>query len=190
MNLPVLRATGLALIVLAVAACGAGGPSATATPSAPASAAPATYAEFDAAFCGAFTSLIRAVGNPDAGTPSVLSRALDDAVKTHDGSAAERAAGAMIAELEAGRQQAAIAARWPPAAAAMGQMDKLLLAYEAATTAKRALATGPAGVADPDKAFEQAGGAQAWAAALTGVSKLVPPAGASPQPCKAFSGQV
>jgi hypothetical protein len=197
MKLPVLRAAGLALIVLAVAACGSGASpgapasrGAPASPSVPPSAAPLTYAEFDAAFCRAFTSLIRAVGNPDAGTPSVLSKALDDAVKTHDGIAAERAAGAMIAELEVGRQQAAIAARWQPAATAMADMDRLLLAYEASTTAKRALATGPAGVADPQKAFEQAGGAQAWSGMLQSTSTLVPPPGASPQPCKAFSGQV
>jgi hypothetical protein len=174
------------LIVLTVAACGSGAPN---TPSAAPSVAPATFDDFSTAFCGAFTSLIRAVGNPDAGTPSVLSKALDDAVKAGDGVAADRAAAAMMSELESGRQQTAAAARWQPTAATMAQMDRLPVAFEALTTAKRALAHTP-GSADPQKAFEQAGGAQAWAGLADGVGSMAVPSGASPKPCPAFSGQV
>ena len=66
MKLHPLRAAVAALIVATVAACGSVG---TSAPSAPPSAAPATFASFSADFCGAFTSLVRAIGNPDANTP-------------------------------------------------------------------------------------------------------------------------
>jgi hypothetical protein len=188
MKLHSLRASAAAvLIVLTVAACGSGAPSAP--PSAAASVAPATFDDFSTAFCGAFTSLIRAVGNPDAGTPSVLSKALDDAVKAGDAVGADRAAAAMMTELESGRLQTAAAARWQPTAATMAQMDRFLVAFEAMTAAKRALAHTP-GSADPQKAFEQAGGVQAWAGLMSGVGSMPVPSGASPKPCPAFSGQV
>jgi hypothetical protein len=183
MNLHPLRAAVVALIVATVTACG----SSAAT--APPSDVPATFADFSTAFCGAFTSLIRAVGNPDAGTPSVMSKALDDAVKARDGAGADRAAEAMLNELEAGRRQTAAAARWQPTAAIMVHMDRLLVAFEAMTAAKRALAHAP-GSADPQKAFEQAGGVEAWAGLFDGVGSMPLPSGASPAPCKAFSGQV
>ena len=186
----ILRTVGLAVVAVALAACGAGAATSSPSASAAPSAAPATYADFSTAFCGAFTSLIRAVGNPDAGTPSALSKVLDDAVKAHDGLAAEKAAAAMTAELEAGRVLAASAGRWQPAAAAMTQMDRLLVAFEAMTAAKRAVATGAPGAVDPQKAFEQAGGVAAWSGALQGAATLPIPAGASPAPCKAFSGSI
>jgi hypothetical protein len=153
-------------------------------------APPATYAEFDASFCAAFTSLIRAVGNPDAGTPSALSRTLDDAVRAGDAPAADQAAAAMTAELETGRRHAAAAARWQPATGAMAQMDRLLVAFEVMTTAKRAVAAKVPGAADPQKAFEQAGGVQAWTAVLSGVTTLPIPSGSMPAPCKAMSGSL
>lgn len=183
----VRAAAAAALIVLTVAACGSGAPSAP--PSVAPSLAPATFDEFSTAFCGAFTSLIRAVGNPDAGTPSVLSKALDDAVKAGDGAAADRAAAAIMTELESGRQQTAVAARWQPTAATMAQMDRLLVAFETMTSAKRALAHTP-GSPDPYKAFADAGGVQAWAGLGEGVGSMALPSGASPKPCPAFSGQV
>jgi hypothetical protein len=184
MKLSFLCSAAIGFVVVAVAACSVGAPSASP------SAAAASYADFDSAFCGAFTSLIRAVGNPDAGTPSVMSTALDYALAAGDAAATDRAASAMLAELETGRQQAALAARWQPAAATMVQMDRVLVAFEALTAAKRAAAAHDPGAVDPQKAFEQAGGAQAWSALLTGVSTIPVPAGASPQPCRAMSGQL
>ena len=183
MNVHALRAAALAVVVLAVAACGSGAPSV-----AP-SLAPATFDEFSMQMCGAFTSLFRAVGNPDANTPSVMSKALDDAVKAGDGPAADRAAAAMMTELESARVQTAAAARWQPTAAIMVQMDRLIVAFEALTTAKQTLAHTP-GSPEPFKAFEQAGGREAWAGVVGGVGSMPIPSGASPQPCKAFSGQV
>jgi hypothetical protein len=181
-----LRALGLALVATIAVACGSAAPAGS--PSAPASAPPATFAEYDASFCGAFTSLIRAVGNPDAGTPSVLSKKLDDAVRAGDALAGDQAAAAMTAELETGRRHAAAAARWQPAAAAMAQMDRLLVAFEAMTMAKRAVAAKVPGAPDPQQAFEQAGGVQAWSGMLSGVSTLPIPSGTVPAPCRALSG--
>ena len=186
-----LRVGALALIAVGAVACGSGAPvasSSTAPSSAP-SAAAATYTDFDTAFCGSFTNLIRAVGNPDAGTPSVLSKKLDDAVKAGDSLAAEQAAAAMLRELETGRQQAGAAARWQPAAETMAQMDRLLAAFEAMTVAKRAVATHTPGAVDPQKAFEAAGGVVAWSAVLQGVSTLPIPSGAVPRDCPAMRGQ-
>jgi hypothetical protein len=71
----------------------------------------------------------------------------------------------------------------------MAHMDRLLVAFEAMTTAKRALAHTP-GSADPQKAFEQAGGVQAWGGVVGGVGSMPVPSGASPKPCPAFSGQL
>ena len=180
-------AAAAALIVLTVAACGSGAPSAP--PLVAPSLAPATFDEFSTQLCGAFTSLFRAVGNPDANTPSVMSKALDDAVEAGDGPAADRAAAAMMAELESARVQAAAAARWQPTAATMVQMDRLIVAFEALTTAKQTLAHTP-GSPEPYKAFEQAGGREAWAGVVGGVGSMPVPSGASPKPCSAFSGQV
>jgi ABC-type uncharacterized transport system auxiliary subunit len=180
------RAVVAALIVLTLAACGSS--SASVPPSVVPSLAPATFDEFSTQMCGAFTSLFRAIGNPDANTPSVMSKVLDDAVKAGDGPAADIAAAPMMAELESARVQAAAAARWQPTAATMVQMDRLIVAFEALTKAKQTLAHTP-GSPEPFKAFEAAGGREAWAAVVDGVGSMSVPAGASPQPCRAFSGQ-
>jgi hypothetical protein len=92
-------------------------------------------------------------------------------------------------ELEAGRRFAATAARWQPGATTAASLDRLLLAFEAWTSAKVATAT-PSSAIDPQAAFQQAGGADAWTATIQGVGTTAVPAGASPTPCKAFSGQL
>jgi hypothetical protein len=74
-------------------------------------------------------------------------------------------------------------------AAVTVQLDRLIVAFEALTTAKKTLAHTP-GSPEPFRAFEQAGGREAWAAVSDGVGRMALPSGASPQPCKAFSGQV
>jgi hypothetical protein len=155
------------------------------------SASPATFSDYDAAVCGAFTSLIRAYGNPDTDTPSVMRRALDDAVAANDPAAAERASAAMLNELETGRRFAATAARWQPGASVAASLDRLLLAFEAWTSAKLAVLTDPSAI-DPQTAFEQAGGVEAWTGTLQGVMTVQVPPGASPTPmtCRAFSGEI
>jgi len=169
-------------LTLIAVACGSGSQGS-------ASLAAATFSDYDAAFCGAFTSLIRAYGNPDTNAPSVMRTALDDAVAAGDRVGAERASVAMLAELEAGRRLAATAARWQPGAATAGHLDRLLVAFEAWTAAKRDRASDPSAI-DPQTAFEQAGGLEAWTATIQGVSTIPAPAGSSPAPCRAFTGQV
>ncbi|MEO8470424.1 MAG: hypothetical protein ABI573_12265 [Chloroflexota bacterium] len=176
-----VRTITIALFMLAAAACGTGTPSAI-TPKV------ATFEESSTAFCAAFGSLIRAVGNPDAGTPSVLSKSLDDAVAAGDIASADRAAAAITSELESGRQQAAEAARWQPAEPETAALDRVLVAFEGAITAKRAAAGHGPGSIDPQAAFEQAGGVEAWSALLAAVGSMPVPPGASPKPCPAFSG--
>jgi hypothetical protein len=177
-----VRAGALALLTFIVVACASGGQP---SPSAP----PATFSDYDAAICGAFTSLIRAYGNPDTDSQSVTRKALEDAVAAGDPAAAQQAATAMLNELEAGRRLAASAARWQPGASTAASLNRLLLAFEAWTSAELALAAN-ASALDPQTAFERAGGVEAWTATLQGVGTTPVPAGASPMPCRAFSGQI
>lgn len=177
-----LHALTVMLIVILAAACGAGAPTVAPTPTS------ASFEEYETGVCSAFGSLLRAVGNMDAGTPSVLSKSLDDAVAAGDVTAADRAAAKVTSELETGRQQATAAGRWPPARPTMAAMDTLFVALEAATTAKLAAVRHTPGAVAPQSVFEQAGGVQAYAAMVQGISTMQPPAGASPQPCPAFSG--
>jgi len=144
----------LAVLVLAVAACSS--PAAS-------SLAPATFEEFASNACDAFSAMFRAVGNPDAGTDSELSEALDEAVRRGDPAEAGRLAEAITVELEAGRQSASRAAAWPPGLAMMSQLDRVLLAFEAKVDAQRQAAGKPA-APDPQAAFEAAGGPVAWGA--------------------------
>ena len=108
----------LAILALTVAACSA--PAAS-------SLAPATFEEFATNACDAFAAMFRAVGNPDAGTDSELSKALEEAVQRGDPAEAGRLAEAITTELESGRQAASRAAAWPPGFAAMSELDRLLL---------------------------------------------------------------
>jgi hypothetical protein len=184
-----IRATALVLAVAAAAASASACSGVAAPATVAPSPAPPTFEAFSATMCSSFTSLFRAVGNPDANTPSVMSKALDDAVRSGDAAAADVAASAIIAELEAARAQALDAARYQPAAATMGQLEKLILAYEVMTGAKKAVAARLPGAIDPGVAFKNAGGVTAWQGTVSGIGRLQVPAGASPQPCRAFSGQ-
>ena len=115
--------------------------------------------------------------------------ALEEAVEAGDAAATERASTAMLSELEAGRRLAASAARWQPGATTAASLDRLLVAFEAWTSAKLALVANPSAM-DPQTAFEQAGGAEAWTATLQGMQQTPLPPDASPTPCPAFSGEV
>jgi hypothetical protein len=179
-----VRAGALVLLTFIAVACGS-----EAQPSPSPSAPPATFSDYDAAICGGFTSLIRAYGNPDTNAPSRMRTALEDAVAAGDAAAAEQASTAMLNELEAGRQFAATAARWQPGATTAASLDRLLLAFEAWTSAELALAANPSAM-DPQKAFEQAGGVEAWTATLQGIQGTPVPPDASPTPCRAFSGEI
>ena len=95
----------LAIVLLTVAAC-----------SAPAASSVATcdVRGFAANACDAFSAMFRAVGNPDAGTDSELSKALDEAIRRGDPAETDRLAQAITTELESGRQAASLASAWPP----------------------------------------------------------------------------
>jgi hypothetical protein len=170
--------------LLACLALACGSPSQSAP-----SARPATFNDYDAAICGAFTSLIRAYGNPDVNSQSVMRKALDDAVAAGDAPAAQRASVAMLNELESGRRLAATAAQWQPGAGTAASLDRLLVAFETWTSAKVALVANPA-AGDPQTSFERAGGVEAWTATLQGVGTTPVPPGATPIPCRAFTGQL
>jgi hypothetical protein len=128
--------------------------------------AASSYEEYFVAACAAFDGLFRAVGNPDTGSDSDLSRALDAAMTAGDVAAAERAAAGMATELKTAREQVAVAAGWAPRTAMMVQLDRVLAAFEVGTAAKLARAKGVPNAVDPQAAFEGAGGLEAWFAMI------------------------
>ena len=148
----------VALTVLATAACGGGPSSPSARPVA------TSWQEFTVGYCAAWDALFRAVGNPDTGSGSDLSRSLDKAVESSDAQSADRLATEMIRELKAGREHVAFAAGYASRAPMMAHFDRLFAAYEAHTEAKRAGARREPNAVDPQTALEQAGGLVAWVA--------------------------
>ncbi|MGZ9276089.1 MAG: hypothetical protein ACXW4L_03090 [Candidatus Limnocylindrales bacterium] len=144
------------LTVIAGAACGSGPPSAAVR------SAATSYGEYADATCAAWDALFRAVGNPDTASGSDLSRSLDQAVASGDAASAERVAADIARELRVGREQVAIAGGWQPRAPVMVQLDRVFAAYEAMITAKLALARHEPNAVDPQSAFEQAGGVEAY----------------------------
>ncbi len=173
MTLHPIRALCMGLIVLASIACSGGSPAASASAS---SAAATTFGEFGVAYCAAWDALFAAVGNPDTGSGSQLSKALDDAIVVRDAATVDRVAATMTAQLEAGRQQLAIAAGWKPAVPMLAQFDRFLVAYEAMIAAKRL-------GGDAQKVFEQAGGVDAWHAMFEVGRQMQGPPDASPGQC-------
>jgi hypothetical protein len=174
----VLPKAALALLLVSTAACGqAAAP--TPSPSSTPIPAPTSAAEFATAFCSSLESLARAVGNPDTASDSVLSAALDEAIRNGDVPAVDEAAASMQAELEAGRRLAAVAAAWGPGSAAAGVVDRLIAAFAAMVEAKRAAAGQGLAAADAEgqAALVEAGGLTAWQELLYG--------GGTPMPAEA-----
>lgn len=150
-------------VVLALVGCSATQTLAPPTPS-PSPPRATSFLEFRDAFCGSWSSLFRAVGNPDTGTGSELSLALDAAARAADSTEVNRLAGLIHDELEAGRRHTAFAAGWSPAAPMMAEMDRFLVALETAIEAERAgvEAGNRDAVSLRGAAFEQAGGFAMW----------------------------
>lgn len=170
-----LRVLGIALVLAVPAACQGGAPSPSSSPVA------ASFEEYAVGFCAAFEALILAVGNPDTAAGSELSKALDAAVVAGDGTSADQLAAKITSELESGRQHVAYARGWPPAAPMMADLDRVFVAFEAMTAAKRTAANqGPDSV-DPQAAFEGAGGVDGWVAMLTAWQTIERPD--SVEPC-------
>ena len=147
-------------VVLLIAFSGAG--CAGATPGVSTLPAIASYEEYHAVACQAWDALDRAVGNPETGSGSELSRELDEAAATGDGPKADRFAADIKAELAEGRRHLAVARTWQPRGDTTEQLDRIFTAFEAMTDAKVAVAKGEPGAADPQLAFERAGGVEAW----------------------------
>lgn len=159
-----------------VSACGPG-PGST-SPSASSLPLAGSYTEFATSTCLAFDALWEAVGNPDTADWSAVTRSLDAAVAARNTTEADRLAATITARLEEGRRHATAAAGWAPGAPLMTHMDRLLVAFEAWTEAKRVKAADPA-AQDPQAAFEAAGGVDAWRAMLGAVGAIPrPPGGA------------
>lgn len=130
-----------------------------------------------------------AVGNPDTASGSELSLALDDAITSGDLAATDQKAAAIRAELEAGRVHVAVAASWPPGAAPMTQLDRVLAAFEVYVEAERAAASKGLNAAkqDAQAAFVAAGAVEAWSLLLAPETwaevNAARPAGAQPERC-------
>lgn len=135
------------------------------------------------AACSAFESMDQAIGNPDAGTGSELSDELDRAVEAKDGPAATRLAAAIMTKLDTGRRQAGLAAGYPSAKPMMTQLDRVLEAFAAMVVAKRDAALDVSGAVEPQAAFENAGGVEAWRAMLEALPDIDRPAGAPVRQC-------
>lgn len=165
------------IVIIAIAgvlsACGPG--SVAPSPSASSLPLAGSYTDFATSACRAFDALWEAVGNPDTADWSALVRSLDAAVAARNTAEADRLAGTIKARLEEGRGHAAAAAGWAAGAPMMTQMDRLLVAFEAWTEAKR-VAAGTPGAPDPQAAFEAAGGVDAWRTMLGGVGSIPRPA--------------
>jgi hypothetical protein len=176
------RAIACALLAMIVAACASTSPSPS--PSAHAAPRAASFEEFADGLCSAFDSMFTAVGNPDTGGGSDLSNQLEAAAETGDLTTAETLARQITTELEAGRRFAAHAGGWTPGAQAAGHMDRFLVAYEAWTMAHVERARLGPGAADPQQAFEQAGGLTAWEGMFRAIQAMAaerPPV--APHPC-------
>ena len=175
------RVLFIALIAVATAACVTAGPgqapSPTATPAAN------SFDEYAIAFCSAWEHLFLAVGNPDTAEGSELSKALDEAVASHDGTKAEQLADQITREIRSGREDVAIGGGWPPATPIMVQMDRLFVGFEVMTAAKVAKAKGSPNAVDPQAAFEQSGAVAAWSAMFEAHAALGAERPASAQRC-------
>lgn len=139
------------------------------SPSSPTPMPPATSAqEFGVATCSSLTAMSRAIGNPDTASDSILSAALDDAIRIGDQARVDEAAARMQAELVSARAYARVAAGWPPGATTGATLDRLMVAFQAFVEAKRATAVQGLAAADTaaQSALADSGGIEAWQALI------------------------
>jgi hypothetical protein len=160
-------------IILSVAvatlagACGGVAPSAS-----PAGAT--TFEEYATAFCSAWGTLFRVVGNPDTAGWTDGVHQLQAAADARDDATAAGLQGQINTELEAARQQIAYAAGWPPAARPMAELDRIFVAFEKWTTAYVDIAKGMQNAPDPQAVFEAAGGVTSWRALAETYADVAP----------------
>lgn len=148
---------------------GSASPSAVVEPTATAGASGAiTFDAFHESFCSAWESLFRAVGNPDIGDGSELTKAMDAAITARDLAAVDRLAAEITGEIEVGRRAVAVATGWMPASPMMVQVDRVFVGFEAMTEAKRAAASLGLEVARDrgQEALQRSGAIDAWFALI------------------------
>ena len=167
----------LAIMIAASAvACGASEPS-------PSPVGATNFHEYATAFCSAWGTLFRVVGNPETASWTDGVHQLQASAEARDDATAARLQGGINTELEAARRQIAFAAGWPPAAMAMAEMDRFFVAEESWVTAYADVAKGLPNAPDPQAAFEAAGGLDAWQAMFEAYADLAPHRPASVDPC-------
>ena len=89
------------------------------------------------AVCTAVEQLWTAVGNPDTGEGSTLSRTLEDAIAHGDTALVDTTTEAMLRHLRAARSAAARAASYPPAAVGMSAFDDFVVIVADSVLAER-----------------------------------------------------
>ena len=99
---------------------------------------------------------------------------LQAAAEARDDATAAGLQGPINTELEAGREQIAFAAGWPPAARPMAEMDRFFVATETWITAYVNVAKAVPNAPDPQAAFEAAGGLKAWRAMFEAYADVTP----------------
>ena len=168
------------VIIAAAAACGgcAPGPASSPSPS-----VATNFNEYATAFCSAWGTLFRVVGNPDTAGWTDGVRQLQAAAEARDDATAAGLQGPINTELEAAREQIAYAAGWPPAARPMAQMDRFFVATETWITAYVDVAKGVPNAPDPQAAFEAAGGVESWRAMFEAYADVTPYRPASVEQC-------
>jgi hypothetical protein len=153
-----LAGTFLAIVMAAfAAACGSSAPSPSPSP-----AVATNFNEYATAFCSAWGTLFRVVGNPETASWTDGVRQLQAAAEARDDATAAGLQGGINTELDAAREQIAYAAGWPPAARQMAHMDRVFVATEIWITAYVDVAKGVPNAPDPQAAFEAAGAMEAW----------------------------
>jgi hypothetical protein len=144
------------MIAIVVASCGAGSASPTPSPGA------SGFDDYAGAWCSAWGTLFRVVGNPEtAGWTDDVHR-LQAAADAHDATTAVALRDSINGELEGARGQIAYAAAWPPARRTMVQVDRFFVATETWVAAYADLALDVPGAPQSQAAFEAAGGLDAW----------------------------
>lgn len=165
---PSRRVLAAVLLALAAAGCGPSAVVPTAQPSI------TSFPEFFATWCPAMQGMLRAIGNPDTGSDSELTKALDAAIVEANPAAVGQITAQIRQELLTARQLAASAATWPQGAEMAIQMGRLFSAFDAGIEAKRAAASQGLEAANKvqQAAFEMAGGPAAWTAMIAAARNI------------------
>ena len=156
-------------------ACGTSTPTPSPSPTpSPTPAAATNFAEYATAFCSAWGTLFRVVGNPETATWTDPVLKLKAAAEAYDGPAATRLANEISPELATARGQIAVAGGWPPAAQSMATLDRFFAAEQVWITAYVNLAAGLPNAPDAQTAFEAAGGIEGWQGWIEAHAALAP----------------